>query len=432
MKPITFCIATAKNEKEYVTLLLNSLKDHTKLDEHEILVFIDSDNQNTYERLLEMQASDFKNMRIHRNVSGYPIGGQRNISIMFDEAKNNIVCYLQSDMVVGKDFDKHISANIEEGTVLACLRIEPPLHPPGPEKIVKDFGITPDKFDYKAFNTFVDELQLENRPNTEGHFAPFAVYKSDWFDKLGGFDTQFRCSREDSDTIIRMEMCGLKTTQSWNACVYHFTCVSSRGTDWFKDDKIARYKNDLQTLADQQELKRFVRKWGFFGHHAKPKYNIAFNINVDRFVNLEVLKWLEPYCSTLYLNDSAVLKQLKQTVSFESDYYANLRWNYTADHWESVYTNHNPVDFDYRILNANYDRGDEDVIVSFRYSELVDEWSEQMKHLLENINSVVFENEVGDYEIGPFKIQIKAKKDTSHKLKKIKNKDYGSNKFKFI
>lgn len=184
MKNITFCIASAKNEKDYTTLLLNSLKKNTQLENHEILIFIDSDNQNTYEHLLELQPT-FPNLKIHRNETGFPIGSQRNVSIMFHHASNPVVCYLQSDMVAGKNLDRHISQNIDKNTVLSCARIEPPLHPGSPEKIVKDFGITPDEFKFDEFDKFVSKLQKENRPNMDGHFAPFAVYKTTWFEQLG-------------------------------------------------------------------------------------------------------------------------------------------------------------------------------------------------------------------------------------------------------
>ena len=420
MKPITFCIATAKNEKEYVTLLLNSLKDHTNLSRHEVLVFIDSDNQNTYDRLLELQSKDFPTLRVCKNPNKYPVGGQRNISVMFNEAKNDIVCYLQSDMVAGRDLDKHILASIEEGVVLSCARIEPPLHPASPEKIVEDFGITPETFDYKAFNSYVDVLQREDRPNINGHFAPFAVYKSDWFNLLGGFDTQFRCSREDSDTIIRMELCGLKTIQSWNACVYHFTCVSSRGKDWFKKDEEADYKNLLQQYADSQELKRFIRKWGYFGHHPKPVYDITFNIDVDQFVDMNVMKWLEPYCKRMYLTDSAVSYQLASQLEFDSSYYSNLRWSYPSKYWQEVKHLFNPTDFHQKIRSSEFAMIG-DVIITFKYSDLIK--SKDSQHLIENIHEVVNNNEEGDFQWGPFTIQIKSKQNLMESYKRVNSID---------
>ena len=424
IKPITFCIASANNEREYTKLLINSIKDHTDIDKHEILVFIDSDNQNTYEMLVEMQ-KDLPMMRLCKNPNQYPVGSQRNVSVMFNAAKNSIVCYLQSDMVVGKDFDKHLSANIEEGTVLSCARIEPPLHPGSPEKIVKDFGITPETFDYKAFNAFVDELQKENRPNMVGHFAPFAVHKSDWFDVLGGFDTQFRCSREDSDTIIRMELCGLKMIQSWNTCVYHFTCVSSRGVDWYKSDKEAKQKNELQQHADIQELKRFIRKWGFFGHHPKPVYNITFDIQLDTFADLNFLKGIEPYCKQMYLSDPTVAYQLASQLEFEAHYYSNLRWKYPTNYWYGVQALFNPTDFHKKIKSTSKDKLG-DVIISCKYSDLVEQFSNpnpEIRALFENAHEVVYHNEVGMFACGPVTVDIKEKNNLMDSFKKQPNTD---------
>ncbi len=419
MKPISFCIATAKNEREYIKLLIQSLRDHTDIDKHEILVFIDSDNQNTYEMLLSTK-KELPNLRICNNQSGFPIGGQRNITLMFDAASNDVVCYLQSDMVVGKEFDKHIIESIQEDIVLSCARIEPPLHPPSPEKIVKDFGITPEAFDYEAFNKFVDELQAENRPNMVGHFAPFAVYKDTWINKLGGFDTQFRCSREDSDTIIRMELCTLNMIQSWNACVYHFTCVSSRGSEWYTQTKQAEYKNALQGQADLQELKRFIRKWGFFGHNPRPVYDVTFNIELDRYVDFNLLKAVEPYCTRMYLSDCSVAKQLADQLEFDAHYYSNLRWNYTNDHWNKVKHLFNPTDFGKRITSPSQATGD--TILNIKYSDLVEHWSEASV-FLENIHQVICDNEIGTYQSSFCTIHIIRKDNLAYKHARNENID---------
>lgn len=419
-KPITFCIASANNEKEYTKLVLRSLKDHTQIDLHEILIFIDSDNQNTYEALLEYR-KEFPDIKICKNKTGYPIGSQRNVSVMFNAAKNNIVCYLQSDMVVGKDFDKHICSNIDENTVLSCARIEPPLHPPSPEKIVMDFGLIPEEFKYDEFKNYVLELQKENRPNMIGHFAPFAVYKSAWFEKLGGFDTQFRCSREDSDTILRMDLCGLNMIQSWNACVYHFTCISSRGTDWFKQNPEADYKNELQQHADMQELKRFIRKWGFFGHQPKPVYDIAFNIDLDRYADFNLLKFLEPFCKKMYLNNKAVAYQLSSQIEFEAHYYSNLRWKYPTEYWLSRQHLFNPTNF-FEKIQADTNPS-ADIVISFKYSEFVKELNEDLKKVIENIHSIVADTEIGSFAFGPLTIEIKQKNDLSEAYKRVSTID---------
>lgn len=417
MEKITFCIPTAKNEKEYIKLLLKSLENNTNINNHEVLVFIDSDNQNTYEMLLDLKKT-FKNLKIYNNQNKYPIGGQRNISVMFNAANNDIVCYLQSDMVVGPDFDKHILKHIELDNVLSCARIEPPLHPESPEKIVKDFGITPEDFKYNDFINFVKKVQKENRPVIDGHFAPFAVYKKTWFEKLGGFDTQFRCSREDSDMIIRLKANKLKTIQTWDACVYHFTCVSSRGVDWFKKDPKAEYKNQLQSLADQQELKRFIRKWGYFGHDVQPVYNTSLVLDIDQFADINLLKSIEPYFKKIYINDQDIANQLKDQINFESYYYANLRWNYTKEYWDSVKHLFNSQELENHI---NYgDTSDTDIVVNVKYSDLINTINTpDIQNLITKLNQIVDSIDIGTYQIGDFIITINKKEDISKEYYKV-------------
>jgi hypothetical protein len=425
MKPITFCIPTANNEKDYVHLLLKSIKENTQIENHEILVFIDADNQNTFESLLSIK-DEFPNLRIHRNTTGFPIGPQRNPAIMFDAATNEIVCYLQSDMVVGKDFDKYIIENMtDERVVLACTRIEPPLHPASPEKIVVDFGVTPDEFRYDEFQSFVSNLQKENRENTLGYFAPFAMFKKTYFDVLGGFDTQFRCSREDSDFIIRLEQNELISIQSWKACVYHFTCVSSRGKNWYKqDDKEANYKNVLQQHADMEELKRFIRKWGFFGHHPKPVYDIGLFIEMDKFADITALEFIEPYFTNVYINDEMVARQLRETARFKSNYYANLRWKYSHKHWEEKCHLFTPVDFDNRIqFSDSTDTVKNDSIFIAKFSDLLSglqTQTSQLRMIIENSHTIVDQNEIGKFEFEGMTIQIREKNDKSSTYKRAK------------
>ena len=53
--------------------------------------------------------------------------------------------------------------------------------------------------------------------------------------------------------------------------------MSSRGNDWYKQTSSAEIKNEWQSKADQEELKRFIRKWGYFGHDYRPKYQNRFS-----------------------------------------------------------------------------------------------------------------------------------------------------------
>lgn len=423
VKSISFCIASANNEKEYTKLLIRSLIENTEINNHEILVFIDSDNQNTYSDLLEIQKT-LPNLKIYRNTDKYPIGSQRNVSLLFHAATKELVCYLQSDMVVCHNFDKHILKNmVDTNIVLTCSRIEPPLHPASPEKIIQNFGVSTEDFKYEDFQQFSKELQSQNRPNTEGHFAPFVLFKDTWFDKLGGFDTQFRCSREDSDMIIRMGLAGLNMVQTWDASVYHFTCVSSRGKDWFKQDadRAIAQKNILQQIADQQELRKFIRKWGFFGHKAKPIYDIAIYLNVDQFVDFSLLQFLETYCKKLYLNNKTIATELHRRILFDTEYYANLRWNYSDEHWQSVKHLFNMSDLDGHIVFTDEFKIDHDVNIVVNYSDLIDNFSNDRQNFLQNLNAWVDNNSVGQYNVDVFTIDVKQKNNLMHQYTKIKN-----------
>lgn len=421
IKPITFCIPTSNNEKEYTLLLLESLKKNTQIETHEILIFIDSDNQNTYDTLMEKK-NIFPNMKIYRNETGYPFGSQRNVSVMFDAAKNDIVCYLQSDMVVGKDLDIHISNDLkDDNSILSFTRIEPPLHPPSFEKIVEDIGIIPNDFDFEKFDRIVQKVQSEKKAIlNDVHFAPFALYKKLWFDKIGGFDTQFRCSREDSDFVVRCNLNDINLIQSWNTIVYHFTCVSSRGKDWFKRDSESNYKNELQKYADQQELIRFVRKWGTFGHKIDWMYNVSCFIEMDSFVNFDILLSIEPYLSRIYLNNKSVVDYLTHTLAFKSNYYSNLRWNYTDEYWNTVSHKFNPTDFKKKIIFSEGKNFDDDILINCKYSSLVKAF-DSYSTVFFNIQKMIHETDIGNYEYDEMTLKINKKNNMVNQLKSLKS-----------
>ena len=68
IKPISFCITTANNEKNYVVGLLDSLIENTKFSKHEVLILIDTDNQNTYSKLLDYKKK-YPNIFIYSNLN---------------------------------------------------------------------------------------------------------------------------------------------------------------------------------------------------------------------------------------------------------------------------------------------------------------------------------------------------------------------------
>lgn len=277
MDRITICINTAKNERHYLELLFKSLYKNLSRRDHDIIVFVDTDNQNSSEFLVS-QKQFFPNLTIIKNPLPIPISYQRNINLMFEMAKTDVVSYLQSDMVIGPSYDLEVVKHLTPNTIISATRIEPPLHPPSPEKITHDFGLDPQKFDLDVFSSFAEKYKKNEI--TDFWFAPFTLYRKNWTD-IGGHDTLFRSSREDSDLLYRFSMMGLKIKQVWNALVYHFSCISSRGPEWWTEKH--KQKEQLRMAGDFVEINRFLRKWPFFKHSTafdpdtEYKYQISAN-----------------------------------------------------------------------------------------------------------------------------------------------------------
>ena len=72
-------------------------------------------------------------------------------------ATNDIVMIFHADMYACPNLDTEILKHLERGKVVSATRIEPPLHPPGPEKVLKDFGI--DKFLETEEDEFLKKLE---------------------------------------------------------------------------------------------------------------------------------------------------------------------------------------------------------------------------------------------------------------------------------
>jgi len=192
---ITFCIPT-KNNLRYLKNSIQSIKDNSTY-ENDIVVFVDSDNDGTIEWLLENDITHLINYT--KEPKGIAYGYNRCI----EAANTAIVCMFHADMYMGKGFDVGIMKHIKPLSVVSGTRIEPPLHPQGLEKIVKDFGMYPEDFKKNDFNSYVSELIEHSKDKTtKGIFAPWAIYKED-ITSIGMHDEYFHSYHEDSDIFNR-------------------------------------------------------------------------------------------------------------------------------------------------------------------------------------------------------------------------------------
>ena len=293
---ITFVIPS-RNNLEFLQLAYKSIRNlETK---HEVLVLNDASTDGTQEWIDSQNDTD---LITYHNPGPERIG----IVGMFDKgiemARTDIIMAFHADMVACRDLDKNILKHLEKGKVVSATRVEPPLHPDGPEKILRNYGIEVDEFSFDAWYEGSEKLK-EDR-TTEGIFAPWCMYKEDFL-AIGGHDELFAPqSKEDSDLFNRFQLNGYKFIQPWDALVYHFT---SRGSRFNKHAGGSAGTNSQEWLyTTNKNGRNFIRKWGHFIKHdplmkpiIPPKYNFGFIISN---CNEDFLHALEPWADTCYVD----------------------------------------------------------------------------------------------------------------------------------
>jgi glycosyltransferase involved in cell wall biosynthesis len=300
MEKITFCIPS-KNNLRYLKTCIKSIRKNAYRPDHEIIVFVDSDNDGTVEWLVEnsdkYNVDYFVNPKLGKEL--YGIGKAYDHCI--ELSTTDVFMIFHADMILGKDADYNAFNQLQKKTVVCSTRIEPPLHPNAGEKILMDFGVWPEEFKEEAFSEFVSR---ENKSSqvTEGIFAPWMMYKEDYL-ILGGHDPILKSAREDSDIFNRMLLAGFSFVQPWSSLVYHFT---GRGGQ-FQHGSVGQKKDEEWQQLMNSSTREFIRKWGSNVKHTSlmkpivsPKYNIGFAI---KHCNLQLLDTLEPWCDRIYIDD---------------------------------------------------------------------------------------------------------------------------------
>ena len=294
MEKISFIIPSRDNLK-YLKWAYEGLRKNCS-QEHQICMADDASTDGTWEWMVEEKKKN-KNLSIYRNFGPDRLG----LTVLYDYlaeelATNDVIMFFHADMYPSKDMDKKILDRLEKGTVVSATRIEPPLHPDGPEKIISPLGFEPEEFDEEKFNKDV-ELYTKSE-YTEGVFAPWALYKEDYFDVNGHDQLFIPQSREDSDIFNRFYLNGYQFRQIWDGFVYHLTSRGSRFRDGVGKD------SDEWKYSNSRNMRNFIRKWGTTPMHdammkpiVLPKYNIGL---VVTNCNVELLRALEPWCSNIY------------------------------------------------------------------------------------------------------------------------------------
>jgi len=388
-------IIPSRNNKIYLQQAVNSILECYGT-EHDLVLLDDASNDGTWEWIQLLEGEHFIK---YRNEGPERVGH----TILYDKgvelSKTEVFTIFHADMITTKNHIPNLLKHLKPQTVVAATRIEPPLHPPGPEKHVRTYGFEPSEFKKDEFIKELEILESENKDqSTKGIFAPWLMYKSD-FEAIGGHDPLFApMELEDSDIFNRMYLAGYELIQSRDSFVYHMTCRGSRfkdgieieaeiplpdGTIWYKPKDSEEYKA-LRAI----KFREWWRKWGQDVLHdelmmpiVNPKYNIAY---VVKKCNLELLGILEPWCDRIYIEDDMQV--------LTSHYIDKEQLNTLFDLSKRVLC-----------IGHNDPIGENDIVIEFDATRLT---NENFKLLQQFPNIIKESGEIGKFELDIFTIEI--------------------------
>jgi len=389
-------IQPSRNNLKYLKWSYDSIRKNQGDHEVEICVADDfSDKDNTWEWCKEMMEKDplFKAIR---NEGPTRLGH----TILYDTLVNDVatsdICMIyHADMYLCPNALDAVKNNLRKKTIVSLTRIEPPLHPDGPEKVLQDFGIEPEEFKEDELLEFISNIRMDKK-TTEGIFAPWAFFKSD-FQEIGGHDEIFAPqSKEDTDIFNRFYLNGIKFIQTWEGFVYHMTCRGSRFADGATRNPngevfMKNRETDEWLAQNQKSTREFLRKWGHFCKHdalmkpiVPPKYDIGFIIKNS---TLQLLETLEPWCSTIYTDGDYITYQKQESLKTSFDLQNRVRI------LESAKTNEILVTIDGTSFNQ------QDFQILNQLSEIIQD-----------------SGKIGEFELGNLKIKINSLNEYQNSL----------------
>jgi glycosyltransferase involved in cell wall biosynthesis len=396
-------IQPGRNNLKYLKWSYESIRKNQGNHEVEICVADDASTDGTWEWCQEMMDKDplFKAIR---NEGPTRLGH----TILYDTLVNNVatndICMIyHADMYLCPEALNSVEKHLKEKTIVSLTRIEPPLHPDGPEKILQDFGIEPEEFNEDGLFAFLQATDSEREVKvTEGIFAPWAFWKKD-FQEIGGHDEIFAPqSKEDTDIFNRFQLNGIKFVQTWEGCVYHMTCRGSRFADGAKRNPngevfMKNRETDEWLKQNQKSTREFLRKWGHFCKHDNlmkpiipPKYDIGF---IVKNCNDQLLTTLEPWCSNIYIDHNP-----SQYIGKEQP---NTQFNLSE-----------------RIKPLNREKNNE-ILVEIDGNTITNPDFNIIQQLSEIIQD---SGEIGKFELGNLKITINSLNEYQNELIKINEK----------
>ena len=393
-KDISF-IQPSRNNLRYLKWSYDSIRKNGG-PEPTICVADDFSNDGTWEWCEDMMVKD-PNFKAIRNEGPKRLGH----TILYDElveiADTPIVGIYHADMYLCPGALESVLEHIKPKHVVSLTRIEPPLHPDGPEKILMDFGIEPEEF-VKLEDELLNQIpSLKQGGTTEGIFAPWFLFKED-FTSINGHDPLFAPqSKEDTDIFNRFHLNGYKFVQTWDGFVYHMTCRGSRFADGAKRNPngevfMKNRETDEWLTQNNRSTRNFLRKWGHYCKHdslmkpiVPPKYDVEFNVENG---NGKLLEILEPWCDKIKmdLDDDIINKYIeKEQVDTDFDLRSRINVNTNSD-IEIHFDGNKLTEYSYKLIT-------------------------ELSTILESS-----EIEVGEFEFDIFRVNVNRVKTYEHQL----------------
>lgn len=267
-----------KNNLEFSKSCYQSIREN--YPETEIVFVSYGSSDGTHEWLTSLKD---ENLVYFSSAEGKTLSDTYNKAI--EISTKDYVCFLHNDMVIGRNFLSELEISLKEHNLVYYKVVEPPIFASDKRlwKEIQDFGSDFETFQFDKFFQF-EKVQEKQKGEYTNDVSFFLAAKKDVLQKVNGLDPLFNpmfC--EDDDLILRLRMSGEKTFVCPNAIVYHFVSKTSRFSEEFQN----RTKK-----IEENSLRNFVRKWGFFNQSkTKKKLNIGLimeNPNEDAIKNLEI------------------------------------------------------------------------------------------------------------------------------------------------
>ena len=239
---ISLVIPTYRNPK-CLDICLRSAVEGQIRDDNEIIVVVDGYVDES-EEILSKYKDSIKVLRLEQNQ-----GMQMALNLGVMNASNENIMIINDDNVLSVGWDS-IWKDVTEDEVITINQIEPT----GPGIFnfpVKDFGRTPEEFDYDGFVNYETQIN-QDKFTPDGGIFPFILKKKNYM-MVGGFDTMYQspfiC---DWDFFLKLELAGLKFTRTHAYHYYHF---GSSATKNGKDGEAFR-------ATEGPAAETYIYKWG--------------------------------------------------------------------------------------------------------------------------------------------------------------------------